>query len=161
MAVQNTRTWDKANRDAWQRQRTAQELASGRIKSTPALQAFVAGQPMPKKPFQAKSFDQINKSLGDKLNQEIKKIIGENMPKHGGKLATSRKQIEQALKNGQTIYANTPSECFVELSYTDGVASATFAHATQGTWTYEMSLDDFLAWAQADSLGEYFNAEIR
>ncbi len=47
------------------------------------------------------------------------------------------------------------------LEWTDGVATATFANKTVGDWDYELTRAEFLEWAQSDSLGEYFNDNIR
>lgn len=75
------------------------------------------------------------------------------------KQAPTRKQLREAVAAGKILTADTPSTCFANLTYEDGVAVAEFFHG--GTYEYEMSLDDFIEWAQADSLGQFFNAEIR
>jgi hypothetical protein len=61
---------------------------------------------------------------------------------------------------GATIVANQPSTCFDNLEWTDGIATASFANKTVGDWDYEMTREEFLEWAQSDSLGEYFNDNI-
>ena len=60
-----------------------------------------------------------------------------------------------------SIVANQDSTCFDNLEWNDGIATATFANKTAGDWDYEMTREEFLEWAQSDSLGEYFNDEIR
>jgi hypothetical protein len=62
---------------------------------------------------------------------------------------------------GATIIANKASTCFDNLEWNDGVATATFTNKTAGDWDYEMTREEFLEWAQSDSLGEYFNENIR
>lgn len=100
----------------------------------------------------------LKKTLADFqkfLDNEVKNA-GKAM---GEKQGPTRRQIKDAVAAGKTLWADTPSTCFASLSYSDGVAVAEFARG--GTYTYPMELDEFLEWAQADSLGEYFNAEIR
>jgi hypothetical protein len=60
-----------------------------------------------------------------------------------------------------TIIANKASTCFDNLEWNDGVATATFANKTTGDWDYEMTREEFLEWAQSDSLGQYFNEVVK
>ncbi len=53
------------------------------------------------------------------------------------------------------------STCFDALSYRDGTVTASFIGPAAGEWTYEMSRADAKEWFSADSLGEYFNSEVR
>jgi hypothetical protein len=53
------------------------------------------------------------------------------------------------------------SSCFDDLRYSNGVVSASFANPTIGTWEYEMSLKEAREWFSDDSLGGYFNDNIR
>jgi len=82
---------------------------------------------------------------------------------------SSRDQVEQWAKSGHRLYADVPSECFAELSWkadpdgdgTDGTVHAEFNKRNpNGGYDYDVDLDTFMAWT-SDSLGEFFNAEIR
>lgn len=107
-------------------------------------------------------FDNLNKQM-DRDFKKLQRDIAGNMK---ASEASERKknptisEIRNAAAAGQTLYASTPSDCFVEVSWTDGVCSVTFRHKTQGTWDVPMSLSDFLDFARAPSLGQYFNAEL-
>lgn len=57
------------------------------------------------------------------------------------------------------IEAQQPSACFVELTFEDGLATATFAKG--GTYDYPMSRREFREWADDESLGRFFNAFVR
>jgi hypothetical protein len=63
-------------------------------------------------------------------------------------------------KDDGALVATTPSTCFDDLSWEDGVASGTFVKGGQ-TYDYEMSREEFLEWADDDSLGGYFNDNVR
>ena len=104
----------------------------------------------------------LKKTLSDFqkfLNNEVKNAGSGNSKSKSEKQAPTRKQLREAVAAGKILSADTPSTCFASLTYEDGVAVAEFYHG--GTYEYEMSLDDFIEWAQADSLGQFFNAEIR
>ena len=62
---------------------------------------------------------------------------------------------------GATIHAKQPSECFVSLSWKDGIATAEFYRGGAIVYDYEMDKDEFLDWALSDSLGGFFNDVIR
>ena len=53
------------------------------------------------------------------------------------------------------------STCFEALTYRDGVVTASFANPTIGDWDYEMSLSEAREWFSDDSLGGYFNDNVR
>jgi hypothetical protein len=80
-----------------------------------------------------------------------------NLPSKAERDAADREAANKAPK-GATIHADQPSECFVSLSWKNGVATAEFRN---GVWDYEMSKAEFLDWALSDSLGEFFNDNIR
>ena len=63
-------------------------------------------------------------------------------------------------QDGDALVATTPSTCFDDLSWDDGVATATFAK-DGSVYEYEMSEEEFLEWADDDSLGGYFNDVVR
>jgi hypothetical protein len=62
----------------------------------------------------------------------------------------------------QTLVADTSgSECFDSLVYRDGTVTASFVGPAAGVWEYDMSLSEAREWFSDDSLGGYFNDEIR
>jgi hypothetical protein len=104
----------------------------------------------------------VNKTIKDKFNEEKKKLAS-------GQKQLTRGQIKSAVKAGKTIYADVASECFASLSFRadpdgdgqDGTAHAVFNKRDPGDgYDYDIDLDTFLEWA-SDSLGQFFNAEIR
>jgi len=62
--------------------------------------------------------------------------------------------------DGGVLTATTPSVCFDDLSWEDGTATATFAKKG-AVYDFDMSKEEFLKWADSESLGEYFNDSIR
>jgi hypothetical protein len=97
---------------------------------------------------------EASQAIKNKFNEEKKKLAS-------GKKRLTLDQIKTAAKAGKTIYADAASECFSELSWRDGIAHAEFNKRNpDGGYDYEVDLDTFLEWA-SDSLGEFFNAEIR
>ena len=62
----------------------------------------------------------------------------------------------------QTLSADTSgSSCFASLEYSDGTVVASFANPTIGDWDYEMSLKDAREWFNDESLGGFFNDNVR
>ena len=53
------------------------------------------------------------------------------------------------------------SECFDSLTYKNGVVTASFIGPAAGVWEYEMSLAEAREWFSDDSLGGYFNDNVR
>jgi hypothetical protein len=53
------------------------------------------------------------------------------------------------------------SSCFTSLKFRNGVVTAVFANPTIGTWQYEMSRADAKEWFDSESLGGFFNDEVR
>jgi len=98
--------------------------------------------------------------------KEANKVINEKFGAEKQKLTSGQKrlsldEIRSAAKRGKTIYADAASECFESLSWRKGIAHAEFNKRNpNGGYDYEIDLDTFLEWA-SDSLGEFFNAEIR
>jgi hypothetical protein len=99
-------------------------------------------------------FEDINK----KLNKLSKQAIGKVLDKHG----PTRGEVEDAARQGKTLTATQPSDCFDSLTWKNGVATAVFAKGGgEGTYEYDVTLDEFLDWAADSSLGGYFNLNIR
>jgi hypothetical protein len=62
----------------------------------------------------------------------------------------------------KTLVADTSgSSCFDSLVYKNGLVTASFKNPTVGDWDYQMSLAEAREWFNSDSLGGYFNDEIR
>jgi hypothetical protein len=104
----------------------------------------------------------VNKTIKDKFNEEKKKLAS-------GQKRLTLDQIKKAARGGKRIFADAASECFAELSWradpdgdgTDGTAHAVFnKRDSGGGYDYDVDLDTFLDWC-SDSLGQFFNAEIR
>jgi hypothetical protein len=100
-------------------------------------------------------FDDVDREL-KKLSKQINKNLHADEDKHKKKPKLS--EVRKAAKEGRTLFAATPSTCFSEVSWTDGIASLTFANKTQGTWDIEMTLDEFLDFTDG-SMGQNFNAD--
>jgi hypothetical protein len=150
--------YTKAQRDAWMRQRLAQDVARGNVKRTAQVDAFLKGKPMPPNKPVPDVFKKLNKELAG-LDKQINKNIHASEGK--GK-KPSRSQIERAAQQHRVLYASAPSSCFSEASWQDGVLSLTFANKAVGTWDYEgVSLADFMDFAQSGSLGGWFNDNLR
>ena len=98
-----------------------------------------------------------NKQVMKEANKAIKQTISEEQKKQG----PTRDEIQKAAKAGKTLYANMPSSCFASLSWHKGVATMEFYRGGAIVYDEPMSLANFLDWAAAESLGQYFNAEIR
>jgi hypothetical protein len=140
--------WDPANPTAY-RYDPANYNAADYAAFKAARQAF--GQQ------QLKTAQARSKEVAKEANKAIKQTISDEQKKQG----PTRSEIQKAAKAGKTLYANTPSTCFASLSWRKGVATAEFYRGGAIVYDYEMSLDEFLDWAQDESLGEFFNAEIR
>jgi hypothetical protein len=62
----------------------------------------------------------------------------------------------------KTLSADTSgSECFDRLTYKDGTVTASFIGPAAGEWDYDMSLSEAREWFSDDSLGGYFNDNVR
>jgi hypothetical protein len=62
----------------------------------------------------------------------------------------------------QTLVADVSgSECFDSLTYKNGTVTASFIGPASGEWQYDMSLAEAREWFSDDSLGGYFNDNVR
>ena len=62
----------------------------------------------------------------------------------------------------KTLVADTSgSDCFDSLVYRDGTVTASFIGPAAGEWQYDMSLAEAREWFSDDSLGGYFNDNVR
>ena len=145
------------DRESWMRQRLAGEVASGRVKRTANVDAFLQNKPMPGNKPIGDVFGQLTRDLG-KLDKQINRNL------HASEADKSKKgpslsAVRKAAKEGRTLYASQPSTCFTEVSWTDGVCTFSFAHKTVGDWDVEMELDDFIELCSEPSLGQAFNRD--
>jgi hypothetical protein len=96
------------------------------------------------------------------IQEMVRSRLKENFVKRQqGKKQMSRADIDKAVKAHKTLHAELPSTCFASLTFKDGIATAKFYRGGAVVYEYPMELDDFLDWAKSDSLGEFFNAEVR
>jgi hypothetical protein len=63
-------------------------------------------------------------------------------------------------KPPKVLVADTPSKCFDDVRWKNGVAFATF-HKDGSQYAYPMSRSEFKEWQSSDSLGEFFNDQIK
>lgn len=145
--------WSAEDKLAWQRRRIAEHVAKGQLKPTENIKRFLEGKPMLKtKPH--KQFEDINKQLNKLSKHAINKVKEKTGPTRG--------EVEDAAKQGKTLTATNASDCFDSLTWKNGVATAVFAKGGgQGTYEYDVTLDEFLDWCADPSLGSYFNLNIR
>ena len=62
----------------------------------------------------------------------------------------------------KSLEADTSSSsCFDSLTFKFGVVTASFSNPTIGDWDYEMSLKDAREWFAAESLGGWFNDNLK
>jgi hypothetical protein len=87
-------------------------------------------------------------------NKVIKDAINERLKNQG----PSRDVFNAAAKAHKQLNANTPSTCFASLSWRDGIVAGEFYRGGSVVYDGEMTLDEFLDFAQSDSLGEWYNA---
>lgn len=63
---------------------------------------------------------------------------------------------------GKELKADTSgSTCFDSLTFKNGVVRASFVGPASGVWEYPMSRADAKEWFDSDSLGGFFNDEVR
>jgi hypothetical protein len=159
MAVQDTRSWDKASRDAWQRARLSSEVAQGRMGTNAKIDAFLKGKPPPKSKPTANAFDKLSKQAGGGLSKEITKAIkglGTKVNAEAPKTKTTKMKSKAPTWDGN-------STCFADLEYDAdaGGVWAEFIGPAAGTWFYPMSAADARDWFNDESVGGYFNDYIR
>jgi hypothetical protein len=68
---------------------------------------------------------------------------------------------KRASRSKELVADTSGSECFDSLTYKNGVVTASFIGPAAGVWQYGMSLADAREWFASDSLGGFFNDEIR
>jgi hypothetical protein len=164
-------------RKAWGAARLAQERAaaaaargvhSAGINALPKIDALVprarvmiGAEPRPEyTPNQRAIFAKITRDIAEKVKAKTNtKLSPEAARKQS---AIDRASARRAPKNS-TIHATTPSSCFASVSYNKADEICTMEFWRGGAIVYDepMSLDEFLDFAESNSLGLYFNDEIR
>lgn len=152
------RSWDQTSRDNWERQRLARDVASGNVQRNAKIDAFLAGGPKPKAPNKHYGPADFSYLLGP-LNKEVADTVKNRNRHASNKNATSdRSKIAKAAAEGQTLYSATPSSCFSEVSWADGIATLSFANKTQMTIDVSMTLSEWLDFCSG-SMGENWNRD--
>jgi hypothetical protein len=130
-------TYTPEQKLAWQRQRIAEHVAKGQLAPTENIKRFLAGKPMlPNRPSTG-----LNKTI------DVKVTAGSNV-------------VQPKRSREKTIVADQASTCFDDLRWKNGTAFATFAK-DGSQYEYEISRQQFLEWIADESLGGFFNFEVR
>jgi hypothetical protein len=153
--VSNRDKYTKAERDAWQSNRIADEVARGLYgNKTWNGKAWVQpnGEPLPRAPKAPNPFGKegtLAKSINEQLagfekdrQRAVNKAVADAAPKHA------------------RLIADVPSTCLESLTFKDGIATATFYRGGQIVYDYPMSRDDFIDWVSDGSLGKYGNENV-
>jgi hypothetical protein len=100
---------------------------------------------------------------GNKYTAEQRKAWGAEQDRLRAERASQPKPTPtKRPTRAKTLSADTSgSSCFNSLTYKDGVVTASFANPTIGDWEYDMSLKEAREWFNDDSLGGYFNDNVR
>ena len=132
-------------RAAWQAVRIAAERARGQGQHAAGVNRLPryteAMNPFGRNGSLAKLTATLDKQLADRT-KEVDRMIAEKAPKHS------------------RINSTVPSTCLADLSWKDGIATATFYRGGDLVYDYPMSLDEFLDWVESDSIGAYGNAVV-
>jgi len=135
-------------RSAWQATRIAAERARGQH-SAGINKLPKAPNPFGREGSLAKA---MNTPIGEATKAKSRQIDSE---------------LAHAAPKGSTIESTTPSTCLVSLSWkadpdgdgTDGTVTYEFYRGGSLVYTDDATLDEFLSWAESDSLGKTGNAE--
>jgi hypothetical protein len=153
--VSNRDKYTKAERDAWQSNRIADEVARGLYgNKTWNGKAWVQpnGEPLPRAPKAPNPFGKegtLAKSINEQLagfekdrQRAVNKAVADAAPKHA------------------RLIADVLSTCLESLTFKDDIATATFYRGGQIVYDYPMSRDDFIDWVSDGSLGKYGNDKV-
>ena len=138
----------KSQRDAWQAARLAGERARGQH-SSKINQLPRAPDPFGPKGSLSKAANESVASTVKAKTEELDRSIASKAPK------------------GSTITATTPSTCLASLSWqadpdgdgTDGTVTYEFYRGGALVYQDDCTVDEFLDWAESDSLGVTGNSE--
>jgi hypothetical protein len=150
--VSNRDKYTKAERDAWQSNRIADEVARGlygnkmwngkawvQPDGSPIPRAPKAPNPFGREGSLSRSIDKQLKSYDKFVQKTVNQAVANAAPKHA------------------RLIADVPSTCLDSLTWKDGVATATFYRGGAVVYDYEMSRDEFIDWVSDGSLGKYGN----
>ena len=155
--------YTKAERDVWQAQRLAGERArASHMAGMNNLPRTAQGIINPKTnvSYEYEAAQKRLKAMTQRVQKEMNASIREKISGELKKTGPTRTEIDNAVKEGKTLVATIPSDCFSDVYYEDGVCTAVFARDGY-VWEEEMTLDDFLDFAEGPSLGRTWNAEWR
>jgi hypothetical protein len=125
----------KAQRDAWQAVRIAGERARGQHSAKINALPRYDGRTM--NPFGPQG--SLAKAIDKTAQRMVDRAIAQKAPK------------------GSTIHSTVDSTCLADLSFKDGVATATFFRGGDVVYGYPMDLETFLEWVDSDSIGKFGN----
>jgi hypothetical protein len=103
-------------------------------------------------------------SPGNKYSAEQRKAWGAEQDRLRAARAAQPTPTTPAKRasRAKTLSADcSGSSCFTSLTYKDGTVTASFANPTIGDWDFEMSLADAREWFNDESLGGFFNDNVR
>jgi hypothetical protein len=159
-------SYSKADKAAWQRSRIAQHVAKGQLQPTDNINKFLAGKTLPQTlfPYHGRLAPQdalkgLPPAQFKEANKTANKLSKQAITAARKTQGVPRREIDGPAKAGKTLVATNESDCFDSLTWRNGIATATFAK-DGSVYEYDVDLDAFIEWC-GDSLGEYFNAEIR
>jgi hypothetical protein len=99
---------------------------------------------------------------GNQYSTEERKAWGELQDRLRAERALQPKLPAKRASRAKELKADTSgSTCFSAAKFKNGVLSLTFANPTVGTWEYEMSRAEAKEFFDSESLGGYFNDNIR
>lgn len=96
-----------------------------------------------------------------KLSRQIADSLNKNNPNRQPLAQAGHNSVKvRQIKRAKFLEAGIDSTCFSGLTWTGGIATATFAR-DGAVYEYELTREEFLEWVASGSLGQFFNAEIR
>ncbi len=99
---------------------------------------------------------------GNRYTAEQRKAWGAEQDRLRAERALFKPTPKPRQSRAKTLSADcSGSTCFSSLKYRDGIVTASFANPTVGDWEFEMSLKEAREWFGDDSLGGYFNSNVR
>ena len=124
----------KAERDAWQAQRLAGERGRG--------QHSAGINKLPRAPNPFGPHGSLSKQINNSLQRQVNEAIANKAPK------------------GATLHSTAPSTCLENLTWKDGIATATFYRGGAVVYDFSMTESEWLDWASAPSIGKFGNEEV-
>ena len=145
---------DRVSKAEWMAQRLAGERARGQGQHAAGVNRLPRYDAATMNPFgsHGKLAEAINKPIGETVKAKSRQID---------------RELAHAAPKGSTIEATTPSTCLASLSWqadedgdgNDGTVTYEFYRGGSLVYEDDCTLDEFLEWAESDSLGQTGNAE--